>query len=527
MVVHDGASVSIVAAVDLDGDGATEIVVPMCPNTGSPDADYLNGSIRVLEGATGRLLRTSSLATLNSGSTIAVGDIDNDGRAEIVALDRSNRGRRLRRRPHGEVDLRGAAPRPSRARSPGRLYGAPTIADLDGDGSPEVFVGATVFDSLGRLRWNGSAGRGYSQRTAGGGYSLAAIAADLDLDGRQELIAGNTAYRADGTILWQASVPDGMTAVGNFDADPYPEVVLTGNARVVLLDQDGTVLWNVPHAGAMAAAPLGNGATFLGILGSPVVANVDGDPQPEIGVAGSSRFVMFDGDGTVLWQATTNDSSSATGATAFDFNGDGRLELVYGDEFTLFVWNGSDGRELLRRMFHNATALAYPTVADVDSDGSAEIMLATYSGFAWIPAAQNGVYVFGAATGRWRGAREILNQQPYDVNNVSDARGTIPRRPFPAWLDHNTYARCQQPTRAEAAAGDGLADLTASFLRVDRAGLPASATLTARVGNGGRAPVPAGTSDHLLHGRPARRRAAMRIGVARSPRPSRRGARST
>lgn len=506
-----GSSVSIVAAVDLDGDGATEIVVPMCPNTGSPDADYLNGSIRVLEGATGRLLRTSTLTTLNAGASIAVGDIDNDGRAEIVALDRTNRV--VVFEDDLTVKWTSAAPLPALAGAlTGATYGVPTISDLDGDGSPEVFVGATVFDSLGRLRWNGSAGRGYSQRTAGGGYSLAAIAADLDLDGRQEVIAGNTAYRADGTILWQASVPDGMTAVGNFDADPYPEVVLTGTARVVLLDQDGTVLWNVAHAGATAAAPLGNGATFLGILGSPVVANVDADPQPEIGVAGSSRFVMFDGDGTVLWQATTNDSSAATGATAFDFNGDGRLELVYGDEFTLFVWNGADGRELLRRTFHNATALAYPTVADVDQDGSAEILLATYSGFGWIPRMQNGVYAFGAEMGRWRGARSVLHQQAYDVNNVSDARGTIPRRPFPAWLDHNTY-RCQQPTRAEAAAGDGLADLTASFLRVDRAGLPASATLTARVGNGGRAPVPAGTSVTFYTDDP-RVAGAVRIGVA-------------
>jgi len=280
----------------------------------------------------------------------------------------------------------------------------------------------------------------------------------------------------------------------------------------VLLDQDGTVLWSVAHAGAMAAAPLGNGATFLGILGSPVLANVDGDPQPEIGVAGSSRFVMFDGDGTALWQATTNDSSAATGATAFDFNGDGRLELVYGDEFTLFVWNGSDGRELLRRTFHNATALAYPTVADVDQDGSAEILVATYSGFGWIPRMQNGVYAFGAETGRWRGARSVLHQQAYDVNNVSDARGTIPRRPFPSWLDHNTY-RCQQPTRAEMASGDGLADLTASLLRVDRAGLPASAILTARVGNGGRAPAPAGTSVTFYTDDP-RVAGAVRIGVA-------------
>lgn len=500
-----GAGASIVAAADLDNDGSVELISPLSANTGNPDADYLNGVLRVFEGRTGRLLRSSTTSNLNSGSTIAVGDIDNDGRAEIIALDRETRVVAF------EDDLTvkwtsAAIPRPTGLIT-GSLYAAPGIADLDGDGNPEVFVGATVLSNTGAVRWTGTAGIGFPQRTAGGGYAVGSVAADLDLDGRQELIAGNTAYRADGTVLWTAAIPDGMVAVANFDADPYPEVVVTGSGRVTLLDNDGSVLWRVAHPGSAAPAPLGNGSTFLGILGAPVIANVDADPLPEIGVAGSSRFAMFDPDGTVLWQATTNDSSSATGATAFDFDGDGRLELVYSDEFNLFVWNGSDGRELLRRMFHNATALAYPTVADVDSDGSAEIMLATYSGFAWIPAAQNGVYVFGAATGRWRGAREILNQQPYDVNNVSDSHGTIPRRPFPAWLDHNT-ARCQQPSRAAAGSNpDGLADLTASNLRAVGTG---PVTLTARIGNGGISPAPAGTSITFYTGDP-RLTGSMRI----------------
>ena len=47
-------------------------------------------------------------------------------------------------------------------------------------------------------------------------------------------------------------------------------------------------------------------------------------------------------DQTFLWIKQTQDcSSAATGSSVFDFEGDGKAEVVYGDETTLHVYDNS------------------------------------------------------------------------------------------------------------------------------------------------------------------------------------------
>ena len=68
------------------------------------------------------------------------------------------------------------------------------------------------------------------------------------------------------------------------------------------------------------------------------MADFDGDGAPEIGVAALAYYSVFDTDGTVMWSNPTNDqSSSVTGSSVFDFDRDGADEVVYADQFNLFV----------------------------------------------------------------------------------------------------------------------------------------------------------------------------------------------
>jgi len=64
----------------------------------------------------------------------------------------------------------------------------------------------------------------------------ASVVADVDLDGNQEIIAGNTIFNAQGGITCsKTAIPDGITAVGNFDDGP-----LSGDrSRVALLSEPG------------------------------------------------------------------------------------------------------------------------------------------------------------------------------------------------------------------------------------------------------------------------------------------------
>ena len=50
---------------------------------------------------------------------------------------------------------------------------------------------------------------------------------------------------------------------------------------------------------------------------------------------------------TLKWQSTTQDgSSNVTGSSVFDFEGDGKAEVVYNDECYFRVYNGADGMVL-------------------------------------------------------------------------------------------------------------------------------------------------------------------------------------
>jgi RHS repeat-associated protein len=341
-------------------------------------------------------------------------------------------------------------------------------------------MGREVFNADGTLRWRGTLGQGDNN-----GEGPLAIVADLDLDGTPEVIAGNTAYRANGTLYWQnPAVGDGFTAVGNFDADPNPEIVVVQGGRMWLLEHTGAIKWgpvNVPSDGIH-----GNNA------GAPAVADFDGDGQPEIGVAGGSRYAVFETSGTLKWSAVTQDfSSNKTGSSVFDFEGDGAAEVVYADELKLRVYRGTDGAVLWETPRPNGTTYDLPVVADVDGDGHAEIL--TVHGNA-VNSTSWGLRVYGDPS--WVSTRRIWNQHSYHITNVNDD-GTIPPHETGSWTKYNSYRQNRLTTGCEFAKPD----LTASYVRKTENG--ADIVLMARLGNGGGSSVAAGVSVSFYDRDPA------------------------
>ncbi|MBI5184179.1 MAG: VCBS repeat-containing protein [Nitrospinae bacterium] len=422
-----------------------------------------NGVLRAVSGADGREIFTAAGYTTIPGVSPAVGDIDGDGLPEIIVMKTAGWYPSSAQMLAFEHD--GTLKWETTKYIPTTWYGSPAIADLNGDGQPEIIVGATVIDSKGAVLWKG-----------GGGTAVyTSLAADLDLDGTPEVVAGNTAYRANGTIFWRnAGVGDGYNAVGNFDSDRYPEIVVVAGGYVWLLEHDGSVKWGPVFAG------------YGGDGGPPTVADFDGDGAPEIGVAGGRHYVVFETDGGVRWLSPTNDESSAiTGSTVFDFEGDGSAEVLYGDQDYLRVYKGSTGEVLFSTRNPSGTKLEYPVVADVDNDGQAEIVVVSNQLFGGV---ENGVRVFESKDGDWANTRRIWNQHTYHVTNVNED-GTIPARELNNWEIYNNYRANVQLSAALNLAPD----VTASFPRIGQADCPASADVTVRIGNGGGVNIGAGT----------------------------------
>ena len=404
------------------------------------------GVLRMLDGRTGKELWSLDKASPTSigfmgGVSPALGDLDGDGIVDIVAMtgegyvvvvDHNGRVTRTSDLPYG---LSGTGT------CGGTGWGGGlAIADMDHDGAPEIAFGDTVWTTRGGgLTRVFVGGRG----TGGGVGQELSVLADLDLapDGNLELVAGNTAYRANGTLLWHAAITDGFPAVGDFNKDGKPDVAVVGSGQIWILEG---------RTGAIELGPMALPGKGAG--GPPTVADFDGDGQPEIGVAMANYYSVVKPDyakGTIdlLWKMANHDySSSVTGSTVFDFEGDGIPEVIYADECWLWVFDGPTGAVRMAWSHSSFTATEASMLADIDGDGHAEMLIPSngvdmnkwhcaeheaggsggpVNGQYWTPGpdtnlSYRGLVALGDSADSWVGTRTLWNEHSYHVTNVCD-----------------------------------------------------------------------------------------------------------
>ncbi|MFY0582535.1 kelch repeat-containing protein [Cystobacter fuscus] len=469
--------------VDTNADGVPDVVF----NTYAGENYISDGILRAVDGATGRELWavTAQEHRVRGASSIAAGDIDGDGRVEICTVAQDSRGL-LCFEHDGTFKFRTGGP--------GNNWGGPSMADLEGDGQVEIINGHAVFDHTGALKWLGSDGAG---GTTNGPLSFAV---DIDQDGKLEVINDRAIYQSDGQPRCvNTDIGHGLAAVANFDADPQGEVVVVWSGYVTLMDDHCQSLWTSPIPGG-------------GVGGTPNIADFDGDGQPEIGVAGTDRYTVFEADGTVKWESTMRDhSSNRTGSSTFDFEGDGRSEIIYADEVRLRIYDGTTGAVRFEVPHSSCTAYEQPIVADVDGDHNAELLVAQNTTCGFGPFA--GLRLYRDRKDGWVNTRRVWNQHAYSITHVNED-GTLPTHPATAWLSgFNSFRSNSQGspgTSAFAAPDVRISQLTATCDATTWA-----LTLEARVRNTGDAAASAGLRVAFYQGAPAS--GGQLLGVASLP----------
>ncbi|XOV82413.1 MAG: putative Ig domain-containing protein [bacterium] len=401
-------SFSTPLVVDLDQDGSAEVIFAV----GEGSLPLFNGpaNIVVLNGEDGSEQGAVLDADLrvNAMQSFAVGDIDEDGLPEIVAAANVVGGVwRLVAFEH-DLTLKWFSDDLELIN-----WGGITIANIDGAGRPEVLVGRQVLDADGAILWTGA----QSAASARG----VPMVTDLDLDGQMEVVVSGDVYAPDGQHLWDiAGTDSNLVATGNFDADPFGELVAVVGSLLRVYEHDGTIKWE-----ALLHDQGG---------GPPTVADFDGDGRPEVGVAAGLFYRAFDSDGLDMWKSErTTDGSRGTTSTVFDFDGDGTVEVVVRDEQFLRILRGTDGETLFRIIAGSATASEGTAVADIDGDDQAEILVPTnaYNGSGIDP--RTGMLVLAGLDENWVRTRPVWNQNDYSITGVN-IDGTIPAQPVPNWL---------------------------------------------------------------------------------------------
>jgi hypothetical protein len=397
-------------------------------------------------------------------STPAIGDLNGDGIPDVVF---SGAGGFFAHSGEDGIRLWSSASNPLYSLA---YCGGVAIADLDADGLPEVVQGNIILNGqTGAIRGQGAHGQGTPDSYF---YSMG-VTADIDQDGVQEVVVGNALYNAEGGTIWHNGQSDGFVAVGNFDSDPYGEIVVTWEGNVRLQDHDGTVLWSGNYTSTR--------------IGPPTIADFDGDGDPEIGVAGYNSYIVLEADGSQRWNNDTQDySSGVTGSAVFDFEGDGAAEVVYADEATVWVYDGATGEVKLSYSQHSsATCTEYPAVADVDNDGQAEII---YVSDVYGSGSFTGVTVLGDSSGSWMPGSQIWNQHAYSITNVN-VDGSIPATPDTNWLSYNNFRSGDLAAGQGGIYPDAIPTITEVCTEECAEG---RLRVVVQVGNGGMTDMPAG-----------------------------------
>jgi hypothetical protein len=330
----------------------------------------------------------------------AVGDLDNDGRKEIVV---GTHGRQL-----WVLNADGTV-RPGWPQTlPAEVVGSPAIGLIDGDSFPDIavsFKGTTDPTGKGGVRaYRRDGSLIWSRLTAtdeaeDGVFSSPAIG-NVDGVGGNEVVVGSFDFRiyviqSDGSDLpgWPKKLRDSIyssPALFDLDGDGKLEIIIGVDTH-----QEGPP-FNTPDGGALYVFRY-NGSIFPGfpqfidqtMMSSPAVGDIDGDGRPEIVVGGGVFYTgnvgrkvyayHCDGSAVAGWPVSVEAQVFDSPALA-DLNGDGRLEVVISDEnANVYAFRG-DGSQIFKTkpksFFGTSPNADNPIVADIDGDGFPEILVA-------------------------------------------------------------------------------------------------------------------------------------------------------
>jgi len=321
----DGFGIASVGTGDLNGDGARDVVVISSRGPGSA----------LLGNGDGTLGPREDLSPPLRGHAIAIGDLNHDGRLDLVAGAPDGTFIELGK-GDGTFGSRTVFPAGTSLFFDDRSV---VVGDMSGDGIPDLALVNGVSKELCIALGNGDGSFG-SRRNYGTRNPVSVAVGDLNGDGTPDLVAadiGNLAPPTGGVSVFLGDGDGSFAPEAPYETSLNPGAVLIGDlnadhmADVVAADENSAAVSVLLGNGTGTLGPRTDYASVL-FQGKMAMGDFNGDGVPDIviltrgqGDIGSSVLL---GDGHGGFGPHTDSGIHGQDAAVADLNGDGKADLV-------------------------------------------------------------------------------------------------------------------------------------------------------------------------------------------------------
>jgi hypothetical protein len=346
-----GPEGNVIATGDINGDGLPDVVVP----------DFFN-LVSVALGRTDRNLPSALSLTPETATAVSVGSITGNRLPDIfIAGDGTDRGTVFSNQGNNSFQL-AATTDPSSF----------IVADLTGKGVVDLLGGPNNYLEI----WpnNGTLDFSSSPITTQAPTIGPLIVADMDGDGHPDIVAPGQIFYGNGAYQFTlVATPDSFSA-------PYVVGDFAGNGQLDIASGAVTFLniGNRTFRQVASNLPLVGGTLA-------VVADFNGDGKDDVAVElpGTASIAIYysKGDGTFYQGAVLDPSQGTTTLAVGDFNGDGRPDIAAGLELSQQValfFNKGQGQFTRSFVASGASDSISMVAGDLNGDGRPDLVIVNF-----------------------------------------------------------------------------------------------------------------------------------------------------